>query len=114
LHFDSEWAEQYKKCIKYIHTVDNGRFKDNSSLFQLYEFLCNYKLGHKLQAYKKFEKILMDGIHLISSRHSLILDDDSLNDLINKYSNKKDIKELHAELNRETKIEESFIKQAVD
>ena len=106
------FSQNYKKCINQIEkNIEN--YQDCRILLECYDFLCNYNLNRKEDAYEKIERLFNNKLDLVSYRNFIItiIKDDIVQDLLKQYYSKVDIESLNKVIEKENQ-KTNFINQA--
>ncbi len=107
------YSNNYELCKKKIK-ANIKKYPDCVELLKGYDFLCDYMLNRKDEAYKKVESLLNNHIDLVSNRSFLapIVKEDKVQELLKSYYEKIDINKLINIINYEEDQKTTFLKQA--
>lgn len=107
--------KKYKACHysikKYVDYYKDDGYK---SLLKCYDFLCDYMLNNKNEAYRKIDILLANKLDLISNRSFFkqIIEDNNVICLLGKYFKQDELSYFRSLVESELNSKEIFIEQA--
>jgi hypothetical protein len=107
-------SNKYKLCKKQLQ-INIEKYQDCKGILQCYDFLCDYMLNRKDEAYEKIENLFKNTIDLVSNRNffKLIIKEDRVQVLLKQYFMEADIKKFMDIINDEETLKIRYTNQAL-
>jgi hypothetical protein len=104
---------QYRRCKRLIRRRQRRYTSDNTWL-SFYLFLCEYKMGRKLQGARILAKVLESKPHLVSTREFLLdaIGDSEIRKIIEDHYTRAELAEFDGVVQMELEVHNRFVEQA--
>jgi hypothetical protein len=104
---------QHRRCKRLIRRRER-RYASDSTWLSFYLFLCEYKMGRRLQASRSLAKVLESKPDLVSSRGFLLdaIGDSRIRKTVEDHYTSAELAELDAVMRTEVEVCNRFVEQA--